>query len=113
MLAIIERSVAAAIPGGAQKCRRWCLSIDDLRLADERVVPQREELDASGSDLADFTLLGCLWGTEEPRISLLLAEIPLYTAPSHTETWLKRPSGGSRAIRLVCSHVSGGTNRRT
>ena len=31
------------------------------------------------------------------RISLLLAEIPLYTAPSHTETWLKRPSGGSRA----------------
>src|SRR5450432_4487488 len=35
-----------------------------------------------------------------------------YTAPSHTETWLKRPSGGNRAIRLVCSHVSGGTNRR-
>src|SRR3954452_19470024 len=45
-------------------------------------------------------------------ISLLLAGIRLYTAPSHTETWLKRPSGGSRAIRLVCSHVSGGTNRR-
>jgi hypothetical protein len=31
------------------------------------------------------------------RISLLLAEIRLYSAPSHTETWLKRPSGGSRA----------------
>jgi len=31
-------------------------------------------------------------------ISLLLAGIRLYTAPSHTETWLKRPSGGSRAI---------------
>src|SRR3982075_4727954 len=46
-------------------------------------------------------------------ISLLLAKIRLYTAPSHTETWLKRPSGGNRAIRLVCSHVSGGTNRRT
>jgi hypothetical protein len=30
-------------------------------------------------------------------ISLLLPEIPLYTAPSHTEAWLKRPSGGSRA----------------
>src|ERR1700759_3217441 len=41
-----------------------------------------------------------------------MPKIPLYTAPSHTETWLKRPSGGSRAIRLVCSHVSGGTNRR-
>src|ERR1700716_4348975 len=46
------------------------------------------------------------------QISLLLAKIRLYTAPSHTETWLKRPSGGNRAIRLVCSHVSGGTNRR-
>src|SRR3954470_21317382 len=50
--------------------------------------------------------------------SLLLPQIPLYTAPSHTETWLKRPSGGIRAaslygLRLVCSHVSGGTNRRT
>jgi hypothetical protein len=32
-----------------------------------------------------------------PRISLLLGKIRLYTAPSHTETWLKRPSGGSRA----------------
>src|SRR2546423_12622394 len=53
-----------------------------------------------------------LWGTESGLISLLLAGIRLYTAPSHTETWLKRPSGGSRAIRLVCSHVSGGTNRR-
>src|ERR1700730_3193803 len=31
------------------------------------------------------------------RISLLLVEIRLYSAPSHTETWLKRPSGGSRA----------------
>ena len=31
------------------------------------------------------------------RISLLLPKIPLYSAPSHTETWLKRPSGGSRA----------------
>jgi predicted nucleic acid-binding protein len=29
--------------------------------------------------------------------SLLLAEIALYSAPSHTETWLIRPSGGSRA----------------
>src|SRR5437667_7195200 len=47
------------------------------------------------------------------RISLLPPKIRLYTAPSHTETWLKRPSGGSRAERLVCSHVSGGTNRRT
>src|SRR6266481_9499673 len=36
-------------------------------------------------------------GTKNARISLLLMEIPLYTAPSHTETWLKRPSGGSRA----------------
>jgi len=35
----------------------------------------------------------------------------IYRAISH-ETWLKRPSGGNRAIRLVCSHVSGGTNRR-
>src|SRR5467141_5376861 len=26
-----------------------------------------------------------------------MVKIPLYTAPSHTETWLKRPSGGSRA----------------
>src|SRR5436305_8994009 len=31
------------------------------------------------------------------RISLLPPKIRLYTAPSHTETWLKRPSGGSRA----------------
>src|SRR5579872_4324325 len=46
-------------------------------------------------------------------ISLLLVEIRLYSAPSHTETWLERPSGGSRAIRLVCSHVSARTNRRT
>src|SRR6266699_1731648 len=53
-----------------------------------------------------------LWGTETGPISLLLAKIRLYTAPSHTETWLKRPSGGSRAARLVCSHVSGGTNQR-
>src|SRR3974390_176582 len=45
-------------------------------------------------------------------MSLLLAQIRLYTAPSHTETWLKRPSGGNRADRRVCSHVSGGTNRR-
>src|SRR5215471_12651893 len=45
-------------------------------------------------------------------ISLLPAKIRLYSAPSHTETWLKRPSGGNRADRLVCSHVSGGTNRR-
>src|SRR5205823_14743921 len=36
-------------------------------------------------------------GSKKARISLLLAKIPLYTAPSHTETWLKRPSGGSRA----------------
>jgi hypothetical protein len=36
-------------------------------------------------------------GGKKGRISLLLAKIPLYTAPSHTETWLKRPSGGSRA----------------
>src|SRR5579864_524504 len=43
---------------------------------------------------------------ETGRISLLLAKIRLYSAPSHTETWLKRPSGGSRAIRLACSHVS-------
>ncbi|MCC8974951.1 hypothetical protein [Bradyrhizobium brasilense] len=33
------------------------------------------------------------------RISLLLAQIALYSAPSHTETWLKRPSGGNRAIQ--------------
>src|ERR1700730_7318287 len=52
-------------------------------------------------------------GGKKARISLLLAKIPLYTAPSHTEKWLKRPSGGSRAIRLACSHVAGGTNRRT
>src|SRR6516165_931246 len=45
-------------------------------------------------------------------MSLLLAQIRLYSAPSHTETWLKRPSGGNRADRRVCSHVSGGTNRR-
>jgi len=31
--------------------------------------------------------------------SLLLAEIALYSAPSHTETWLIRPSGGSRAVK--------------
>src|SRR5258708_2026205 len=37
------------------------------------------------------------WQAKTARISLLLAKIPLYTAPSHTETWLKRPSGGSRA----------------
>jgi hypothetical protein len=35
--------------------------------------------------------------SEMGPISLLLAKIPLYTAASHTETWLKRPSGGSRA----------------
>src|SRR5215469_7580017 len=45
-------------------------------------------------------------------ISLLLAKFPLYSAPSHTETWLQRPSGGSRAARSDCSRVSGGTNRR-
>jgi hypothetical protein len=45
-------------------------------------------------------------------ISLRCGEKRLYSAPSHTETWLKRPSGGNRAARHVCSHVSGGTNRR-
>src|ERR1700722_13293397 len=47
-----------------------------------------------------------LGASKSGPISLLMPKIPLYTAPSHTETWLKRPSGGSRAIRLVCSHVS-------
>src|SRR5689334_4312370 len=37
----------------------------------------------------------------------------LYSAPSHTETWLTRPSGGNRGENApFCSHVSGGTNRR-
>src|SRR5215475_3163778 len=46
-------------------------------------------------------------------ISLLLAEMALYSAPSHTETWLTRPSGGNRGENApFCSHVSGGTNRR-
>src|SRR3569623_85863 len=55
-------------------------------------------------------------GEYRPRkalISLRLAEIALYTAPSHTEAWLTRPSGGSRGVNaLFCSHASGGTNRR-
>jgi small subunit ribosomal protein S2 len=66
----------------------------------------------------DFPGLGALWhlgrkSLQNRHISLLLAEFPLYSAASHTETWLKRPSGGSRAIRLACSHVSARTNRRT
>jgi hypothetical protein len=38
-------------------------------------------------------------------ISLRAAENRLYSAPSHTETWLTRPSGGNRANRLVIAHT--------
>ena len=47
-----------------------------------------------------MTALGVFEGEKALRIghiSLLLVKIPLYTAPSHTETWLNRPSGGNRA----------------
>jgi hypothetical protein len=46
---------------------------------------------------------GC-WGENTPKtglISLRIGENRLYSAPSHTETWLKRPSGGNRADWLV------------
>ena len=36
-------------------------------------------------------------GSQNRPYFLASGENPLYTAPSHTETWLKRPSGGSRA----------------
>jgi hypothetical protein len=40
------------------------------------------------------------WAENTPKIGLIslrLAENRLYSAPSHTEAWLKRPSGGNRA----------------
>src|ERR1700742_3312060 len=36
---------------------------------------------------------------ESGPFSLRPAKIRLYSRPSHTETWLKRPSGGSRAVK--------------
>src|SRR6266436_620853 len=74
-------------------------------------VPNLVPVHSRGSSNA-----GCADGANAGKTGLIFlrpAEKRLYSAPSHTETWLKRPSGGSRAIRLVCSHVSGGTNRRT
>jgi len=47
-------------------------------------------------------------GNNAPKtglISLRIAENRLYSAPSHTETWLTRPSGGNRANRLVIAHT--------
>src|SRR5882724_7351417 len=60
-------------------------------------VPNLVPVHSRGSSNA-----GCADGANAGKtglISLRLAEKRLYSAPSHTETWLKRPSGGSRAIK--------------
>jgi len=69
-----------------------------IKIGADALRSANEDVPKSASELG--------FGAKKPRISLRLAKIPLYTAPSHTETWLKRPSGGNRAVRLVCSHVS-------
>src|SRR6201989_3699324 len=45
-----------------------------------------------------------------PCLSTESGYIPRHLTRKHGS---QRPSGGNRAIRLVCSHASGGTNRRT
>ena len=67
---------------------------------------RKRELAQAGAWRAIRGLTGAHLAALEAKIaakfgpfSLLLAEIALYTAASHTETWLNTPSGGNRACQ--------------
>src|SRR5216684_412042 len=60
--------------------------------------------------MTDFALMRPRKPALFPCFSPKSGYIPRHLTRKHGFT---RPSGGSRAKRLVCSHASGGTNRRT